>query len=153
MTYQEQLNLVREVAKKYAEIATSERHKKMHQRFKSTNDLKIVRPPLNIEEIPWHEMNYNGEQDCFCEDPYFRMIEKYMKQHIFREKHFKCDNLIPSYWSVPKAFSSTGDGFEVVENQLSIDDKNNIVSHEYQDVLADEKALEKFHLPVITAHP
>ena len=153
MNYQEQLKTVREIAKEYADIVTSERHAKMHQRFKDINDLKIVRPPLNMDEIPWHEMNINHELDCICEDPFFNAVEAYMRRIIYCEKHFKCDNLVPAYWQVPKAYMSTGNGFAVDENYIKTDDNNNIVSHCYHDVLPDEKSLEKFHLPVITAYP
>ena len=56
--------VIRDLAKRYMEIALSEKHKRMRKRFLDTNDLKIVRPPVIMEEIPWHEMNYEGALDC-----------------------------------------------------------------------------------------
>ena len=148
-----ELTIVRDLAKQYMEIALSDKHVKMRRRFQDSNDLKIVRPPVIMEEIPWHEMNYEGALDCLCEDGYLRDIEYALRVQLFREKYFKCDNFIEPVWPIYKAFTSTGNGFAVKEQRLAVDSKNHIVSHHYEDVLADESALELYHDPVITPHP
>lgn len=53
-TIKRETAVVRELAKRYMEIAVSDNHARMLRRFRENNDLKIVRPPLIIEEIPWH---------------------------------------------------------------------------------------------------
>ena len=67
-------NIVRELAKRYMEIAVSERHVKMRRRFRDNNDLKLVRPPLLIDEVPWRQMNIDGALDCLCESDELRGI-------------------------------------------------------------------------------
>ena len=145
--------IVRELAKTYKEIADSDKHVRMRKRFRDNNDLKIVRPPLIMEEIPWHEMNLDGELDCLCEDKALREMEYFLRVQLFREKHFACDNYIEPVWVVRKAYDSTGIGFDAEEQTLIIDDRNNIMSHHYTDVMEDESYLERYHDPVITAHP
>lgn len=145
------LRVLRELAKQYMEIAFSDRHVKMRKRFKATNDLRIVRPPLIMEEIPWHE--FSIEEECVCHDDDLRKIEYRMRVQLYREKYFKCDNFIEPVWVVNKSYSSSGDGFEIDEHRVSVDRRNNIVSHQYMDVLEKEESLEKFHAPIITAHP
>jgi len=147
------LHIIRELAKKFMEIAVSDKHVRMRQRFKDTNDLKIVRPPLLIDEIPWHEMNYEGALDCKCEDDELRQIEYNLRSALFREKYFKCDNLIEPFWVVKKAYSNTGNGFSIKEERKGMDQNNSIVSHHYYDVLEDESSLKMYHDPVITPHP
>ncbi len=154
MYLKKDIEIIRDLCKKYMEIAESERHVKMRRRFKDTNDLKTVRPPLIIEEIPWQQMNYEHALDCVCEDAGLRGMEYGLRVALFREKYFKCDNFIEPCWVVHKAFSSTGNGLdslvqENVKNALHTD----IKSHEYHDVLEDEAALEHFHLPVVTSYP
>lgn len=144
---------VRELAKRYIEIANSEKYVKMRERFRATNDLKIVRPPVIVEELPWHEMNMDGALDCVCEDGGLRGIEYSFRVALFREKYFKCDNFIEPVFAVGKSYSSTGNGLAVTERRLAADARNSIVSHAYADVLEDERALEAFRDPVITAHP
>jgi len=153
MSYTQELHIVRELAKQYMEIAVSDKHVRMRKRFRDTNDLKIVRPPLILEEIPWHEMNMDGELDCICEDKRLLDMERHLRMQIFREKHFRCDNYIEPYWTVKKFFTNSGNGFTVCENLLSADDRNSVFSHQYTDVLEDESALELYHDPVITPSP
>lgn len=150
---QKDIAVVRELTKQYMEIAMSEKHVRMRKRFKDTNDLKIVRPPVNVEEIPWHEMNFEGALDCVCEDGGLRGMEYGLRIALYREKYFKCDNYIQPVWVIGKSYSSTGIGFSGNETQLAVDKKNSIVSHSYVDVLEDESSLELYHDPVITAYP
>jgi len=147
------LNIIRDLSKRYMEIAMSDRHIRMRQRFRDTNDLKIVRPPVIIEEIPWHEMNYEGALDCQCEDSGLRGMEYSLRVALFREKYFKCDNFIEPWWVVGKSYSNTGNGFRIKEQRLAVDARNGIVSHHYEDVLEEESSLEMYHDPVITPHP
>lgn len=152
MYSEKDVHIIRELAKQYMEIAVSERHVKMRRRFLDSNNLNVVRPPLIIEEIPWQQMNIDGELDCICEDEKLRGMECSLRRNLFREKHFRCDNYIEPVWPVYKSFSSTGNGFN--PEDVSIGAKNtDIRSHSYKDVLEDESALEVFHLPEITAHP
>ena len=125
-----EISIVRELAKQYMEIAQSDKHVRMRRRFRDSNDLKIVRPPLIMEEIPWHEMNMDGELDCVCTDKTLRDMEYRLRVQLFREKHFKCDNYIEPVWTISKASRSTGIGFEIEEKRLAVDKANNIVSHE-----------------------
>ncbi len=145
--------IIRELAKQYMEIATSDKHVRMRQRFRDTNDLKIVRPPVLMDEIPWHEINYDGALNCVCEDGGLRGIEWGLRANLLREKYFKCDNFIEPVWRVYKAYSDTGYGFEVKEDRVAADARNSIVSHHYYDVFEDERELEKYHDPVITPYP
>ena len=46
-----EITVIRELAKQYMEIAVSDKHVRMRQRFRDTNDLKIVRPPVLIDEL------------------------------------------------------------------------------------------------------
>ena len=134
MSFERDVAVIRELAKRYMEIAVSDRHVRMRQRFKDTNDLKIVRPPVLMDEIPWHEMNFEGALDCVCEDEEMRRIEYRLRTALYREKYFRCDNFIEPFWTVEKSFTSTGNGFEVKEDRIAVDGKNHIVSHHYYDI-------------------
>ena len=152
MYSKKEVEIVRELAKRYMEIAVSEKHVKMRQRFRDNNDLKLVRPPVIMEEIPWKQMNIDGALDCFCEDDDLRSMEYRLREALFREKYFRCDNYIEPVWPVYKAFSSTDYGLQADETSIGAD-LTDIRSHHYEDVLKDESALEAFHLPKITAYP
>ena len=150
--YRKEREIVRELAKQYMEIAMSDRHVRMRQRFRDSNDLKIVRPPLIID-VPWHEMNGGPELDLVCEDGTLRNMEFEFRTALYQDRHIKSDNYIEPVWPVDKECSSTGNGLSVKEDRLEIDNRLSVVSHRYHDVLEDESALENYHDPVITAYP
>ena len=151
--FRKERSVVRELAKRYREIADSPKHVRMRARFRDSNDLKLVRPPLLMEEIPWFEIDIDGELACVCENDALRGMEDRLRCELYRERHFACDNFIEPVWPVYRAYSSTGNGLAAREDTVAVDDRNRIVSHHYEDVLADERALEAWHEPVITARP
>lgn len=143
-------NIVRELAKKYMELATDEKQLKMNKRMKDTNDLKLVRPPLLIDEIPWYQMNIDNELTCLCEDAGARGVEYALRIALYRRKYFKADTLFEPFWRIEMAYDSTGIGLKVEENTRKTDDINNIISHEYIDVLQNEEDLDKLKIPQFT---
>ena len=75
-------DIVRELAKRYMEYATDEKQQKMNERMLATNDLKIVRPPVLLDEIPWFEMDIDNELTCLCEDKRAQNAEWQMAESI-----------------------------------------------------------------------
>ena len=144
---------VRELAKKYMEYVSSPKQQKMIQRMRDVNDLKVRRPAVLMDEIPWYQMNIDGELDCFCENDKARGVEYWFRIALYRIKHFRCDNLFEPVWKVRISYTSTGTGLSGNEKIIRTDDYNNIVAHEYHDVLENESALEQFHMPEFELHP
>ena len=145
---------VRELAKKYLELVSTKESQSMRQRFRDTNDLLKVRPPVLLDEIPWYQMDIDGELDCLCEDSEAKNVELYFRKALFYMKHFKADHNYEPFFRVKKAYDSTGIGIEARNIDLKrTDSVNNIVSKEFEDVLADEAALELMHDPVFTLRP
>ena len=145
--------IVRELAKRYMEMAASEKQQKMNQRMKATNDLALVRPPVLLDEIPWYQMNIGDELTCLCEDPRARDVEYTLRKAIYRWKHLRADTLFEPFFRVTKAYDSTGIGIEIQEEIKRTDDINNIVSHSYEDLLESEESVELIRIPTFTARP
>ncbi len=146
--------IVQELAKKYMELVCTEKQRKMVQRKRDTNDLKLTRPPVILGEIPWYQMDIDGELALTCEDERAREVELHFKKALYYFKYFKADNNFEPFFRIQKAVSSTGIGIDMrVSDTKHIDAENNIVSREFEDVLEDESSLELFHDPVFTLHP
>ena len=145
--------IVRELARQYMEMACSEKQQKMNKRMLDTNDLKLVRPPVLMDEIPWYQMNIGNELTCLCEDEKARDVEYFLRKAIYRWKHFAADTIFEPFWRVRMAYDSTGNGLERRENILRTDAFNNIVSHQLLDVLEDEETLDQAHAPEFTLRP
>ena len=100
---QKDREIVRELAKRYMEFATDERQQKMNKRMLDTNDLKLVRPPVLIDEIPWYQINIDDELTCVCEDDVARRVEMNLRTAIYRRKHFCADTLFEPFYRVTMA--------------------------------------------------
>ena len=145
--------IIRELAKKYMELATDEKQKDMNKRMLDTNDLKLTRPPVCIDEIPWYQMDIEGELTCLCEDKGARGLETFFRRAIYRRKHFKADTILEPFYRVTMSYDSSGVGLLPEDHILRTDNTNNIVSHCYHDLLEDEENLEKIKIPTFTARP
>lgn len=146
--------MLRELAKQYADLAALPLNKKREERIRRVNGLgKNLRPPVWINEIPWNEMNIEGELDLHCEGEEAQKIETFFRQTLFRWKHFQADMIVENAFYINKAYTDTGFGLAIKEKTLASDAANNIVSHQYEDVLATDEEVEKLHNPVISAQP
>lgn len=154
MIVEKDKQIVRELAKEYMGLVTTEKQLKMQQRLRDTNDLKAGRPPVILHEIPWYQMNEGGELTCVCEEKVARDVENWLRQRIFYLKHFKADNVFEPFFRIKRAVDSTGIGIKEATSDIKkTDSTNNIVSREYIDVMEDESALELMHDPEFTLRP
>lgn len=142
--------ILRKLAREYALAAADERNAHNRTLHAAVNDLNMIRPVVLISEIPFHELNYDGSLTLHCQDPVLRAAEETMRKQLFQWKHFPADMILPPYYGVQKVMHSTGNGFSVSEKTIATDERNNIISHEYHDMLEEESSLERFHLPVVT---
>ena len=145
--------IIRELAKKYSELACGDEQQKMNKRMKDTNDLKLVRPPVLIDEIPWYQMDIDGDLRLECENKRVRGVEEWLRKALFRRKYFKADTLFEPFYRISMMYSSSGIGIERKAETLSTEGINDIVSYSFEDLLEDEANLERIKIPTFTAYP
>lgn len=146
----EDIKILRKLAWDYLKIATSEKNAENIRLHTAVNDLKQIRPVVLIDELPWSEMNIEGELTLQCKDTYLREVEWFFRSNIYKSRHMPADMIVPTFVPVRKVTHSTGIGVTVDEETLPTDSNNHIVSHKYADVLQNTEDLEKLHNPVIT---
>ncbi len=144
------VKILRSLARQYYAAARAPRNDERRQLHTACNDLRMIRPVVLIDEIPWPQMNFDGSLDCLCQDPVLRNVEWGFRRNLFQFRHFPCDMILRPYVGVPKITHSTGCGIQTQEAILKSEEKTNIVSHAYIDQLKDEADLEKLFLPTIT---
>lgn len=144
------IKILRTLAYHYAQIANSDKNSYNMKLHYSVNDLRQIRPVVLIDELPWSEMNINNELTLICEDSYLRKIEWFLRSNLYKHKYMPADMVFIPYIPVGKVINSTGIGITVTENILATDKANNIVSHEYVDILKTEEDLLKLHSPVVS---
>ncbi|WP_010261839.1 hypothetical protein [Treponema primitia] len=145
--------ILQELAKKYMELAVKDVNKERIRRIKDMHSLKPVRPPVWIDEIPWHEMDIDGQLALHCESKEAREIECFFRRVLFRWKYFQVDMVVEDTLYITKAYTDSGIGISIQEETLSTSENNTIVSHHYEDQLDTEEKVEALHVPVIKAQP
>lgn len=142
--------ILRQLAREYYHLSKDERNTERRKLHTAVNDLKMIRPVVMIDELPWNEMNINDELTMQCENPFLHGTEWFLRSNIYKYKHMPADMFLRPYIPVSKVVHSTGNGVSVQEKILKTDAKNSIVSHEYTDQFQSEADLEKLKIPVIT---
>ena len=142
--------ILRDLAVQYREAAFTDSNDEKIKLHKSVIDLHMIRPIILIDELPWHELNTEGELTLQCTDPYLREVESYMRQMLYRFRHIPADMVLPKEIKVSKVIHTTGMGLDIKEETLASNIHNNIVSHRFIDQMADESCLEKIHNETIT---
>lgn len=134
--------IFRTLTSQYRDVACLDCHQQTMRDWKSLNGLHPVRPMVMVDQIPWHELNANGELTLFCEDPLLRQLEWNMRCELFKWRYFAGDMAFYPYLQVPKVFTSTSIG---VSTLFSADDTQHqdAQTHLYTDQLADDAALAK----------
>ena len=134
--------VLRQLAEKYMSYATTTQQDKTRKLWYSLNRLQMQKPMVLIDQICWEEFEGQEELRLRCEDPLARSAERSLREILYRWKHFRADTLFEPFWRIRMAYDSTGMGISREENIIRSDEFNNIVSHQYRDVLEEEEALE-----------
>ncbi|MDR2607460.1 MAG: hypothetical protein LBC57_03630 [Treponema sp.] len=145
--------ILRELGKSYRELAEKDVNKERIARIREMHDLKPGRPPVWIDEIPWHEMDIDGALTLRCESKEGQDMERYFRRILYRWKYIQADMVVEDAYYIYKAFTDSGIGIRIKEETLATNEANNIVSHHYEDQLDTEDKVEALLIPRIEAQP
>ncbi|MDR3123865.1 MAG: hypothetical protein LBU16_08830 [Treponema sp.] len=145
--------ILRELAKQVADLAALDINKQRIARMREMHSLKPGRPPVWIDEIPWHEMDIDGALSCRCESKEGQNMERGFRRTLYRWKYIQVDMVVEDSFYVGKAFTDSGNGLKVKEETLATNTANHIVSHHYEDQLDTEEKVEALKIPIIQARP
>ena len=144
--------IVRDLARQYAEIAFSEESARKAANWGRLNALDSgARPPVILDQLPWNEFAQEEELRLLCSDPLLRDMEKYFRGELFRVRHFGADLVLPPYYPFDKVCTDTGCGITAIRQDES--GHEGAQTHLFEDQLPDEASLAKLKTPVITALP
>ena len=143
-------SILRELAEKQAEIASLPVNKERAVEWTRLNGLNKGRPLVWINEIPWHEMNVNGELDLQTTSEFCRAVEQQLRRTIYQWNHMQCDMVVEPKFYSPLVIRDTGFGIEEDVDIIKQDKKSDIVSRKFHPQINDEKDLEKIKNPVVT---
>lgn len=142
--------ILRALAGQVAELAHLDIQAHNMELHRAVNSLRMIRPVVLLDELPWNQLNQDGELTLKCQDEYLRTVEQEMRRTLYRWNHCRGDMIVEPFYRLNRAVTIGDIGVSIHEDILASDGDNNIVSHHYIDQLSDEASLEKLHPPKIT---
>ena len=143
-------DILRRLAEEQARIAALPVHREKAELWRRLNDLEPVRPLVWINEIPWHEMDVDGELTLRCEDTWAREIETGLRRLLYQWRHLPGDMIVDDYIACPLVIHSTGFGLAEDVDIVKTDDANDIVSRHFHRQIVEPEDVEKIKMPVVT---
>lgn len=135
---------LREVAKKYEEIANLPIMQERVRDWKALNGLKPNRPMMLIlPEGSWRELLKDG--DFKCEGAYARGIEWELRHRIYKYENMDSDNVVPGEFFVHKCVFDTGWGLQA-EHTASSQDGG---AWGFKPVIESVSDLDKIKMPEV----
>jgi len=144
------IEVIREVAKRVAEIAALSVQDETRRLWRKLNGLEPERPMVMIDQVCWNEMNVDDELTLRCEDQEARRYERQMRMTLFRWKHFPVDMVVEPFIKVRRAVSDTGFGLHAHDEVAVTDASNAVKGHLYENQLAKDEDLDKIQMPLIS---
>ena len=141
---------LRELARRYAEVAFLPEQEVRKNRWKKLNALRPERPMVLIDQLPWNELNGNGELNCVVTEPYWNGVETWMRRELYKWKHFPADMVIDPYVKLPRPIHNSGWGLEPKIKRLRLDDSGDVDSQAMEDLIQEPEDLEKILTPQIS---
>ena len=144
-TYGPEVEVVRALARQYAELAALPRQQETIQRWRRLNGLKATRPMVRLDQLPWEELDW-GQAQMVNQKGVLAGMEGRFRRTIYAWNHFKADMVILPEFVIHKSVKndSIGPASEVQRIGLS---------QHYAEQLATLEEVVALQTPVIEVDP
>ncbi len=144
------IEILRELARQKAEIASDPRNVENAKLWTDTNDLKMTKAPVYINELPWHEMNVDDELTLLTSDPFLQKVENQLRKEIYSWKHLPGNMVVTSFIESPIVINNTGLGISEDVDIVKTDEVSSVVSRHFNIQIKCEDDIAKIKDPVVT---
>jgi len=114
------------------------------------NDLEQQRPMVWINELPWHEMDVDGELTLRCRGAWARELETSLRRTVYQWRHLPGDMVVNPWIDCPLAIHSTDFGMVEEVDIARTDASNEIVSRHFHIQIREMEDIDKIKMPVVT---
>lgn len=142
-------DILRRLAGQLAEIAALPAHTVRTLDWRRLNNLQPVRPLVWITELPWHEMNADGELTLLCEQPFARQMEESLRRTLYQWRCLPADMVIDDWLGCPLVIEDSGFGIDEQVNLIRQDEASDIASREFTPQIDREADIQKIKDPVV----
>lgn len=121
------LPILRELAREIAEIAALPVQQERIRQWKALNALRPERPMVLIDQVPWDEMDVDGELALRTEDPFHRRLETGLRRQLYQWRHMRADMVVLPAVVIPGVIGTDGFGVAIETDFLTVDAANDLV--------------------------
>ena len=143
-------DVLRALAAETATVAALPVHAEKAGLWRKLNDLESSRPMVWINEIPWHEMDVDGELTLRTVHPWARELETRLRRTLYQWRHMPGDMVVSDFIECPLAIHSTDFGILEDVDVVRTDAANDIVSRHFHIQIREPRDIEKIRMPVVT---
>jgi len=141
--------ILRELAGRYAEIASLPVQEEKRRLWRKLNGLAPERPMVTIDQVCWNEMDTGDKLVLRCEDKECREYEQKLRRTLYQWEYFPVDMVVEPFIRVAKAISNSGFGMSTEEHTLAYYESNDVISHKYENQFLSMEDVEKVKMPVV----
>jgi len=143
--------ILRKLAEKLAKINDISIQKERADMWRRLNRLERIRPMIwvNIDEIPWSEMDINNELRLQTGDPFCREFETQLRRTIYKWEHLCDDMVVEGKIFSPLVIQNSRFGIEEKVDIVKTDVKSQTMSKKFYPQIHTEKDIEKIKMPKI----
>ncbi|MBT3273724.1 MAG: hypothetical protein HN368_11245 [Spirochaetales bacterium] len=143
-------DILKNLGERITEISADPVNKTRAELWRNLNDLESKRPMVWINEIPWHEMNFEDELTLQTVHPWARALEDRLRKVIYQWKHLPGDMVVNDYIDCPAVIHSTDFGILEDVDIAITDSESDVVSRHYNIQITSMDDLEKIQMPRLT---
>lgn len=140
---QKDKEILRKLASNYMEIASLPVQREKMELWKALNRGKMQRPMVVLDQLPWHELNNDGDLTILSQNSFCRGLEWDLRSTIYKWEHFPVDMVIEPFITIPKSVFNTGYGIGADEDVLRTDETGGVLSHRYHNQIQTEEDIDK----------
>ena len=147
---QNDVTVLRDLARRYAEYAALPEQAERRARWVRHNMLRDERPLVLIDQLPWNELNDDGSLTNQVTDPYWRGVETWLRQEIYKWRVMPVDMVLDPYIKLRRPIHSSGWGIDAHVTRLAMDKTSDVYAQQFEDLINEPEDIEKIHNPELT---
>ncbi len=131
------------LADEYAAAAADPGNATRGRLWAELNENRAERPMVWINEIPWHELDSEGELTLRCAGELAKEWEFRLRKILYQWRHMPCDMIVSPWFEVTKSWTGGSFRLDVLEKTIPQAGEQGISSHEFVPQIEDEKDVER----------
>ena len=141
--------VLRTLAKRYAEYASLPVQKERKELWLSLNRGQMQRPMLMIDQIPWNEMDVDGSLQCQVGDPYWRWVETWLRQTLYKWERMPADMVLDPYIPLARPIENSGFGVDIHNETKVYDETSAVRGMSFENQFESMEDVEKIKIPTV----